>query len=87
MDNYFAVVRPRFVLPIHRYRESHCTRVYTELVVYVYRLKLGELRTKRAVVEAALYKYVRRCEQLVITKLFRSIEYEDDDDYKQQRRN
>jgi Arc/MetJ family transcription regulator len=50
-------------------------------------LRLGEHRTKRAVVEAALQEYVQRRKQLTITELFGQIEYEDDYDYKQQRRN
>ena len=49
-------------------------------------LKLGGHRTKRAVVEAALQEYVQRRKQLTITELFGTIEYEDDYDYKQQRR-
>ncbi len=49
-------------------------------------LKLGGHRTKRAVVEEALQEYVRRRKQLTITELFGTIEYEDDYDYKQQRR-
>ncbi len=49
-------------------------------------LELGGHRTKRAVVEAALQEYVQRRKQLKITELFGTIEYEDDYDYKQQRR-
>ncbi|MGL5942011.1 MAG: type II toxin-antitoxin system VapB family antitoxin [Waterburya sp.] len=49
-------------------------------------LKLGGHRTKRAVVEEALQEYVRRRKQLKIIELFGTIEYEDDYDYKQQRR-
>lgn len=49
-------------------------------------LKLGGHRTKRAVVEEALQEYVQRRKQLTITELFGTIEYEDDYDYKQQRR-
>ena len=49
-------------------------------------LELGGHRTKRAVVEAALQEYVQRRKQLKITELFGTIEYEDDHDYKQQRR-
>ncbi len=49
-------------------------------------LKLGGHRTKRSVVEAALQEYVQRRKQLKITELFGTIEYEDDYDYKQQRR-
>ena len=50
-------------------------------------LKLGGHRTKRAVVEEALQEYVQRRKQLTITELFGTIEYEDDYDYKEQRRN
>ena len=49
-------------------------------------LKLGGHRTKRAVVEEALQEYVQRRKQLTITELFGTIEYEDDYDYKKQRR-
>ncbi|MEM8675073.1 MAG: type II toxin-antitoxin system VapB family antitoxin [Cyanobacteria bacterium P01_G01_bin.67] len=49
-------------------------------------LKLGGHRTKRAVVEEALQEYVQRRKQLKITELFGTIEYEEDYDYKQQRR-
>ena len=48
-------------------------------------LKLGGHRTKRAVVDEALQEYVQRRKQLQITKLFGTIEYEEDYDYKQQR--
>ena len=50
-------------------------------------LKLGGHRTKRAVVEEALQEYVQRRKQLTITELFGTIEYEDDYDYKKQRKN
>lgn len=50
-------------------------------------LRLGGHHTKRAVVEAALQEYVQRRKQLTITKLFGTIEYEDNYDYKQQCRN
>lgn len=49
-------------------------------------LRLGGHRTKRAVVEAALQEYVQRRQQSEITELFGTIEYENDFDYKQQRR-
>ncbi len=49
-------------------------------------LKLGEHRTKRAVVEEALREYVQRRKQLKITELFGAIEYDKNYDYKQQRR-
>ena len=50
-------------------------------------LKLGGHRTKRALVEEALQEYVQRRKQLAITELFGTIEYKDDYDYKEQRRN
>ena len=46
-------------------------------------LKFGGHRTKRAVVEVALQEYVQRRQQLKITELFGTIEYENDYDYKQ----
>ena len=48
-------------------------------------LKLGEHRTKRAVVEEALREYVQRRKQLKVLELFGAIEYDDDYDYKKQR--
>lgn len=49
-------------------------------------LKLGGHRTKRAVVEEALREYVQRRKQIRLTELFGTIEYDDDYDYKEQRR-
>ena len=49
-------------------------------------LKLGKHRTKRGVVEEALKEYVQRRKQIEVTKLFGKIDYEDDYDYKKQRR-
>jgi Arc/MetJ family transcription regulator len=49
-------------------------------------LQIGGLRTKRAVVEAALREYVQRRKQLQILELFGEIDYEEDFDYKEQRR-
>ena len=49
-------------------------------------LKLGKHRTKRGVVEEALKEYVQRRKQIEVTKLFGTIDYEDDYDYKKQRR-
>lgn len=49
-------------------------------------LELGEHRTKRAVVEEALREYVQRRKQLKILELFGAIEYDEDYNYKQQRR-
>ena len=48
-------------------------------------LELGEQRTKRAVVEAALREYVQRRKQLKILELFGTIEYDEEYDYKSQR--
>lgn len=49
-------------------------------------LELGGHRTKRAVVEAALQEYVMRRKQLQIIELFGTIEYEENYDYKVQRK-
>ena len=49
-------------------------------------LQLSGHRTKRAVVKEALQEYVQRRKQLKITELFGMIEYDDDYDYKKQRR-
>ena len=49
-------------------------------------LDLGEHRTKRAVVEEALQEYVMRRKQLKIVDLFGTIDYDEDYDYKVQRR-
>ncbi len=49
-------------------------------------LALGNHRTKRAVVEEALREYVQRCKQLKLLELFGTIDYDEDYDYKQQRR-
>ena len=49
-------------------------------------LRLGGQRTKRAVVEQALHEYVQRRKQLKIIELFGTIEYDEDYDYKGQRR-
>ncbi len=48
-------------------------------------LKLGEHRTKRALVEEALREYVQCRKQLKVLDLFGTIEYDDDYDYKKQR--
>lgn len=50
-------------------------------------LELGGHPTKNAAVEEALREYVQRRKQLKILELFDTIEYDDDYDYKQQRRN
>ena len=49
-------------------------------------LELGDHRTKRAVVEEALQEYVMRRKQLQILDLFGTIEYDEDYDYKAQRK-
>ncbi|MGH8551176.1 MAG: type II toxin-antitoxin system VapB family antitoxin [Methylococcales bacterium] len=48
-------------------------------------LRLGGLRTKRAVVDEALREYVQRRQQLKITELFGTIDYDHGYDYKKQR--
>ncbi|WP_220452261.1 type II toxin-antitoxin system VapB family antitoxin [Calidithermus roseus] len=48
--------------------------------------RAGGYQTKRAVVEQALREYVQRRKQLKIVELFGTIEYDDDYDYKEQRR-
>ena len=49
-------------------------------------LELGGHRTKRAVVEEALQEYVMRRKQLQIVDLFGTIDYDEDYDYKEQRK-
>ena len=49
-------------------------------------LELGGHRTKRAVVEEALQEYVMRRKQLRIVELFGTIDYDEDYDYKEQRK-
>lgn len=49
-------------------------------------LELGGHRTKRAVVEEALREYVMRRKQLRVVDLFGTIEYDEDYDYKEQRK-
>jgi len=49
-------------------------------------LELGGHRTKRAVVEEALHEYVTRRKQLQIVAAFGTIDYEEDYDYKAQRK-
>ena len=48
--------------------------------------KLGGHQTKKDAVNAALDEYVRRRKQLEILKLFGTIDYYEDYDYKQARR-
>ena len=49
-------------------------------------LELGGHRTKRAVVEEALQEYVTRRKQLQIVDAFGTIDYDEDYDYKAQRK-
>jgi len=49
-------------------------------------LELGGHRTKRAAIEEALQEYVQRRKQLQVLELFGTVEYDDDYDYKVQRR-
>ncbi len=48
--------------------------------------KLGHHRTKKEAVNAALDEYVRRRKQLEIISLFGTIDYDDNYDYKRERR-
>ena len=48
-------------------------------------LSIGSHKTKKAVVTEALQEYIKRRKQLDILKLFNTIDYEQDTDYKQQR--
>ena len=48
--------------------------------------RIGKHRTKKAVVTEALVEYIQRREQLKIIGLFGAIEYDDDYDYKEQRK-
>lgn len=47
--------------------------------------KLGRHGTKKGAVTAALNEYIRRRRQQTILPLFRTIEYDDGYDYKQER--
>ena len=49
-------------------------------------LQLSEHRTKRGVVQEALEEYVQRRKQARIVELFGCIEYDEDYDYKEQRK-
>ena len=49
-------------------------------------LKLGGHNTKRAVVEEALQEYVQHRKQMKIIELFNTIEYDENFDYKEQRK-
>lgn len=48
--------------------------------------KLGGHVTKKAAVSQALMEYIQRRRQLEVVELFGSVDYENDYDYKQQRR-
>jgi hypothetical protein len=48
--------------------------------------KLGQHRTKRETVNAALDEYIRRRKQRQILSLFGKIEYQPDYDYKRERK-
>ena len=46
---------------------------------------VGKHRTKKGAVTEALMEYIQRRKQSEILRLFRSIDYDDDYDYKKQR--
>ncbi|MGM0654129.1 MAG: type II toxin-antitoxin system VapB family antitoxin [Thermodesulfobacteriota bacterium] len=48
-------------------------------------LIIGQHKTKKAVVTEALQEYIQRRKQLEIIKMFGSIDYDPDYDYKKQR--
>ena len=48
--------------------------------------RIGRHKTKKAVVTEALIEYIQRREQLKILDLFGTMEYDDDYDYKEQRK-
>ncbi|WP_319576698.1 type II toxin-antitoxin system VapB family antitoxin [uncultured Desulfobacter sp.] len=48
-------------------------------------LIIGKHKTKKAVVTEALQEYIQRRKQLEIIKMFGSIDYDPDYDYKKQR--
>ena len=49
-------------------------------------LELSGHRTERAAIEEALQEYVQRRKQLRVLELFGTVEYDEDYDYKVQRR-
>jgi Arc/MetJ family transcription regulator len=49
-------------------------------------MKLGGMRTKKEAVNEALAEYVQRREQLKITELFGTVEFDEAIDYKEQRK-
>ncbi len=48
--------------------------------------EIGKHKTKRAVVNEALKEYIQRRKQYEITKLFGKVEYDENYDYKAQRK-
>jgi Arc/MetJ family transcription regulator len=48
--------------------------------------KISKHKTKRAVVNEALQEYIHRRKQYQVTKMFGTVEYEKDYNYKKQRR-
>ena len=48
-------------------------------------VRLGKHRTKKAAVTQALVEYIQRLEQIKVGRLFGSIEYDPNYDYKKQR--
>ncbi|AFZ00315.1 type II toxin-antitoxin system VapB family antitoxin [Calothrix sp. PCC 6303] len=48
-------------------------------------LTLGNYQSNSAVIEAALQEYIQRRKQLQVMKLFGTIDYDSDYNYKQQR--
>ncbi|MCF8241983.1 MAG: type II toxin-antitoxin system VapB family antitoxin [Melioribacteraceae bacterium] len=49
-------------------------------------LKLGKHKTKKAAVTEALVEYIQRRKQYKIVELFNSIDYDEDYNYKKQRK-
>jgi hypothetical protein len=47
---------------------------------------IGKHATKKAAVTEALLEYIQRRKQIEILDLFHSVDYDPDDDYKEQRR-
>lgn len=49
--------------------------------------KISKHKTKKAVVNEALQEYIQRRKQIQITKMFGSVDYSEDYNYKNQRNN
>lgn len=49
-------------------------------------MQLGSIKTKKDAVNEALSEYVQRREQLKVLDLFGTVEYDEDYDYKKQRK-